>query len=105
MYSLRIRSTHILGDMRSRFARLLNSMLCASEFFRGSRSSASFFSCSLRYLTLVDSGRSGNVNYHVVSVGVMELDNKNWLTKPTRATGIPMRPSVQQESAYVSKGR
>jgi hypothetical protein len=53
----------MVGDLSMRFARLRNSILCASLFFGGSRSRANFFSCGLRYMAFVDSGRSGNVNY------------------------------------------
>jgi hypothetical protein len=55
--------TYIVGDAKMRLTKLRKAMLCVSLFLGGIRLRASCFSGTLRYLTVVDSGRSGKVNY------------------------------------------
>jgi hypothetical protein len=59
---------YMVGFMKTRFKRLRQAILCPSFLFGGKRESDSFFSASLRYLTFVVSGRSGNANYTSWSV-------------------------------------
>jgi hypothetical protein len=58
--------TYIVGDANMRLTKLRKAMLCVSLFLGGIRLRASCLSDALRYLTVVDSGKSGNVNLHIL---------------------------------------
>jgi hypothetical protein len=94
---------YIFGDISTRLMRLRISMLCPSAFFGGNRLRANFFSSTLRYGEVVDSGRLGNVSYPSISVRLWPSMESGTLTKPNAATGKPIKPSSRQRLAHGSE--
>jgi hypothetical protein len=53
----------MVGEAKTRLTKLRKAMLWVLLFLGGIRLRANCFSETLRYLTVMDSGRSGKVNY------------------------------------------